>query len=117
MEMLLQRQAPDGESVRGRLSNNGVFVAFSVEPTSARVPAGRYQVVLVVPKGGVQPAPRLQSVPGREPVDMHGLIGLQRTERSVCCVDEAMSMVTRLLVMAQQRGEPCFVTVIDEGKV
>lgn len=115
MDLLLQREAPTDEIVRGRLSSVGVFVAFSVEPAARLVPAGRYQVVLVIPRGSSRPEPRLQTVPGGEPLEMHGMLGLQRTETGVCCVDDALSMVTRLLVTAQQRGDPCFVTVIDEG--
>ena len=126
MELLLQRAAPDGPKTRGRLSNNAVFIAFTLEPTALMIPAGRYQVVTFVSPHFDRSVPRLLSVPGREAIEMHGgntikdsrgciLIGVQRTEQGICCCDEAISMTVRMIELARQRGERSYVTVV-EGK-
>jgi hypothetical protein len=76
VKLTIQRDAPTAKSTSGKLSIDGVFFSYTLEPVR-RIPAGTYAATLAVsPKwtalrGYPFRVPLLQNVPGFTEIEIH----------------------------------------------
>jgi hypothetical protein len=84
MEIEVQRGPDDGASILGKMSIDGVFQCFTLEPSASAAfpctPPGRYLVQLLFSPRFQEITPHIENVPGRSLIEIHPGNDPQNTE-------------------------------------
>lgn len=71
LELILQRETPDGKAILGRITECGRFVCYSLEGPTVAIPPGVYSVEMTYSPEFHRPLPLLDGVPGRSCIRIH----------------------------------------------
>jgi hypothetical protein len=75
MKLLVERGIDDGKAIMGKLSADGIFECFTLEPSNDAtypcIPEGTYPVELLFSPRFGEITPHIQGVPGRSFIEMH----------------------------------------------
>ena len=111
MLLRLQRQAPDGAALRGKLFIDGTYFCDTLERVGVQIPALWYTVAVTQSPRFKRLLPIVERVPGRTGIRFH--VGTQPQHSSGCILVPSRELEDQLTTKLRSANETIYFEVSD----
>ena len=111
MLLRLQRQAPDGAALRGKLFIDGTYFCDTLERVGVQIPALWYTVAVTQSPRFKRLLPIVERVPGRTGIRFH--VGTKPQHSSGCILVPSREMEEKLTTKLRSANETIYFEVSD----